>query len=216
MRLITIIAIVAVTAVAGCQTTEPDSPAVQLPGPAISTDLSDLVGVRASGGEIALRNRGYEFVRAEGLTTFHYNAAARDCARIVTADGRFQSIDKVGPRRCRGGGYATQLPGDGDATQLPGDAIVPGTRFDASGSIRCTLNGRSRNCEFGVVRRGRGDATVYITRPERLGRRIDFVSGRPVASNNGRVYGEWSGDTVIVTVGDAERYMVPDAVLFGG
>lgn len=38
------------------------------------------------------------------------NAAANDCARIVTADGRYQSVDKVPASQCGGGGAASAPP----------------------------------------------------------------------------------------------------------
>lgn len=117
------IVLAAAVAAAGCQTTETSGTAAQLPGPEIATDLSDLVGVRGSSGEMALSNRGYEFTRAgepsaNGKTAYYYNAAAQDCVRVFTSDGRYQSIDKVPRPECRsdGGAVAAQQPDAGTPT----------------------------------------------------------------------------------------------------
>ncbi|WP_343115853.1 SH3 domain-containing protein [Ostreiculturibacter nitratireducens] len=105
----------------------------------------------------------------------------------------------------------------GGATQLPGDALVPGTGFNATGQISCTIDGRARQCDFGVVRRGNGDGTLTITMPGGARRNIEFLAGRPVSSNSpAGIFGEWSGDDVTVFIGTYERYVVPNAVLFGG
>lgn len=117
------------------------------------------------------------------------------------------------------GGGATHLPGStpGRPTHLPGDALVPGTRYHATGSLRCRIDGRKDQCAYGVVRRGGGDATLVITMPSGVRRTIEFQAGRPVSSNSpAPVYGEWSVGDVTVSVGDYERYRVADAILFGG
>lgn len=108
--------------------------------------------------------------------------------------------------------------GTGGATQLPGDALVGGTGYNATGNLACRINDRSRTCAFGVIRRGRGDASLEITLPSGALRKIEFQAGRPVSSNSaGGIYGEWS-DTgaVVVFIGTSERFTVEQAVLFGG
>jgi hypothetical protein len=53
--------------------------------------------------------------------------------------------------------------------------------------------------------------------PGRVDRRIDFAAGRPVSSNPpGRIWGEWSGDTVAEWTGPSGTYLVPNAAPFGG
>lgn len=110
----------------------------------------------------------------------------------------------------------SRAPGGG-ATQLPGDAVVPGTGYNATGMLACTVSGRAQDCRFGVVRRGNGSATVDITMPNGSLRQIVFTAGRPVASNaSAGIFGEWAGRDVLVSIGTNERYAVPDAVLWGG
>lgn len=115
-------------------------------------------------------------------------------------------------------GVATQLPeSPRPGTQLPGDATVPGTGFNARGVLVCAFGGRANVCPWGVVRRGNGNATLIITLPGGTQRVIDFAGGRPETANfPGGVFGEFAGDEVTVSIGTNERYIVPNAVLFGG
>lgn len=106
----------------------------------------------------------------------------------------------------------------GGATQLPGDALVSGTPYNATGNLACRISDRARTCAYGVIRRGRGDASLDVTLPSGTRRRIEFQGGRPVSSNAaGGVYGEWTASgAVTVFIGTNERFTVEEAVLFGG
>jgi hypothetical protein len=59
-------------------------------------DVEDLVGVRASGGEIALLSRDYRFVRAEeredGKDSFWWNGSREVCVSVTTRNGRYRAI----------------------------------------------------------------------------------------------------------------------------
>ena len=52
-------------------------------------------------------------------------------------------------------------------TSRPGDALVPGTGYNATGILPCTnqIGVTMFDCEFGVIRRRYGDATVVVTLP---------------------------------------------------
>lgn len=116
-------------------------------------------------------------------------------------------------------GSAQQLPGGG-ATQLPGsDALVPGSNFHATGTIPCASRqgGSFRNCRYGVIRHGRGNATVVITMANGTTRRIEFEGGRPVSSNSSAgIFGEHINGMVVVSIGTNETYRVVDEIMFGG
>jgi hypothetical protein len=79
-----------------------DSGGVSEPEPDASPagDLADFVGAKGGQAEMGLNNKGYQLARTEGLTAFWWNAGSGSCARIVTADGRYQSIDMVSPADC--------------------------------------------------------------------------------------------------------------------
>ncbi len=102
------------------------------------------------------------------------------------------------------------------------DAKVAGTDFNATGMIPCSMgNGApTGNCDFGVVRRGNGDADVHITKSNGATRVIYFQDGNAVGYDRSQAdRGEFSAskesDLYIVRIG-SERYEIPEAVVFGG
>ena len=100
------------------------------------------------------------------------------------------------------------------------DALVPGTRFHASGSVTCVtmLDPKPQSCDASVVRRGRdGTATVDVRGRDGYRRRILFVAGKPVASDSTDALGATrKGDVTIVSFGTDERSEIPDALVTGG
>jgi hypothetical protein len=65
-----------------------------------ATDLSAFQGARAGQAEMGIMNLGYEPIRSEGLTTFWFNRETGACARIVTGDGRYQSVTMLPAGDC--------------------------------------------------------------------------------------------------------------------
>jgi len=80
--------------------------------------LQDLVGVRGSSGEQALKDRGYKFVTGEKSGSDSYtnwrNSRSGQCIIVRTANGRYQSIVKAPDFDCRGGAAeSAPAPGGG-------------------------------------------------------------------------------------------------------
>jgi hypothetical protein len=140
--------------------------------------------------------------------------------RTAPAGSQWCEIHPVNNRLRNGWASARFLvatSGPGSATQLPGDVPKPGAGYNATGRLACVLLHIALRCPFGVIRRGRGDAALVISRPASSDRKIEFEAGRPVSSNgSSSIFGVWKRDDVIVTIGNKERYVVPNAVLFGG
>jgi hypothetical protein len=130
------------------------------------------------------------------------------------------------------GSFLVEGSGQGAATQLPdlipvpntdGDATVAGTNYNATGLIDCVRNAdaAAQSCAFGVIRQGGGNGAVTIEWPEGGGRTIFFEAGTPVSydqsqADQGReMTVTRDGDNSIVFVGQ-ERFVIPDAVIFGG
>jgi hypothetical protein len=94
--------------------------------------------------------------------------------------------------------------------------------FNATGMVPCKT-GRGAptgNCDFGVVRRGSGDADVHVTRPDGRTRVIYFQNGRAVGydqsqADRGQFRASKESDLYIINIGD-ERYEIPEAVIYGG
>jgi hypothetical protein len=67
-------------------------------------DLNDLVGMRASGGERELGDRGYKFVNSQKgrdrIWSNWWSLSERKCVTVVTMDGRYDSVTDTLPADC--------------------------------------------------------------------------------------------------------------------
>ena len=102
-----------------------------------------------------------------------------------------------------------------------GDALVDGTNYNATGKIPCTMNisQPKSSCSFGVTRKGNGNGSVTVTKPDGRTRMIFFDRGTATGYDmNQADPGEFSAkresDMSIISIGQ-ERYEIPDAVIFG-
>jgi hypothetical protein len=77
-----------------------ETPQASLPAVGSATDLTAFQGARAGQAEMGIMNLGYEPIRSEGLTTFWFNRATGACARIVTGEGRYQSVTMLPAGDC--------------------------------------------------------------------------------------------------------------------
>ncbi|MBW4581167.1 MAG: hypothetical protein KME42_16490 [Tildeniella nuda ZEHNDER 1965/U140] len=109
-----------------------------------------------------------------------------------------------------------------DNTSSGGDATVPGTNYNATGNIPCSMGGGqpTASCSFGVTRQGNGNGTVTVTKTDGRTRAIFFKNGKAEGydqsqADTGRFSATKQGDLNIVRIGQ-ERYEIPDAAIFGG
>jgi hypothetical protein len=76
--------------------------------------VRDLVGARAAAGENSLEGRGYHYVTGSMKNNrkfnYYWNGNTRECLRVVTYDGRFETITTTGHSDCN------QRGGSGDKT----------------------------------------------------------------------------------------------------
>jgi hypothetical protein len=102
------------------------------------------------------------------------------------------------------------------------DAKVPGTDYNATGNIPCSMgNGRpTGSCPYGVSRRGNGSANVTVKKPDGRSRVIFFEKGKATGADTsqadpGAFSASKEGDLFIIRIGK-ERYEIPEAVIVGG
>lgn len=109
------------------------------------------------------------------------------------------------------------------ASPTSGDALVPGTKFNATGNVPCARSwGQPMNgCKFGVVRTGRGSAQVTVFWPDGGNRVIIFEKGIPASFDQSQADGDANltyhrdADLFLIAIG-AQRFEIPDAVVNGG
>ena len=104
----------------------------------------------------------------------------------------------------------------------PTDALVPGTKFHATGQIPCArmADQPMANCDFGVVREGKGSGYIEVSWPDGGNRVIFFEDGTPTSFDSSAADGEAEmtvgkdADLFEVRIGD-ERFEIPDVVIVG-
>lgn len=115
-----------------------------------------------------------------------------------------------------GHGSATTHPSA--PSHFPGDALVSGTPYHATSTIRCrSVAGAAMGfCNAGVIRRP-SSATVHLDTPDGGERSILFREGRAVSSDSqSRMTSTRRGDVTTVRIGTVEIYEIPDALIEGG
>jgi hypothetical protein len=152
---------------------------------------------QAQNGEV-MQNRGC-----------HMTGADRWCS--VRVDGSGQQ-----------GWVAGRVLVEAAAPQAPaameGGPVGEGASFDATGLVPCAveLGQPTRDCPFGVVRDGPGNAGVWFALAGGQERQSLFEAGAPVATDiDAAVTFEKEADLFLVRIGD-ERFEIPEAVVNGG
>jgi len=116
------------------------------------------------------------------------------------------------------GRYLVESAAPPSATVAEDGPVGNGVPFDATGMVPCaTATGQPmRQCPFGVVREGPGNAGVWIATGNGDERHFLFEGGTPVATSPADTLEfEKSGDLFILRVAD-ERFEIPEAVVNGG
>lgn len=156
---------------------------------------------------------------------FIEGAGARAFEGRLPADGIYTVrvyLVRAAARRNETTSYALSIGITGKAlAPLPAarDALVPGTAYHATATVRCEPPyTKTRECSAGVIRRGNdGTATVDLRWDANGRRRILFVGGRPEATDDPRsfVHARSERGTIVEFAPD-ERFEVPDALVSGG
>jgi hypothetical protein len=128
---------------------------------------------------------------------------------------------RASARRGETANYTLTISVTGGATAAAPshDALVPGTKYHATGEIACvtTPGGSPGACKAGVIRKGGGNATIEMQTPDGGQRTIFFTEGKASGSNaNAKMTATRSGDITTVRIGEAEVYSIPDAFVSGG
>jgi hypothetical protein len=127
---------------------------------------------------------------------------------------------RASARRGETANYTLTIGITGGATAAPShDALVPGTKYHATGEISCVTTPGSTPgaCKAGVIRKGGGNATIEMETPDGGQRTLFFTGGKATGSNaNAQMTATKNDDITTVRIGAAEIYYIPDAFVFGG
>ncbi len=101
---------------------------------------------------------------------------------------------------------------------VPGVPKGNGEAFTATGDIPCARNSGQPmgQCKFGVIRTGKGGASLWVAFPDGVERYIMFEGGAPVFTDAAATMtSELNDDLVTLRIG-FERFEVPMALIDGG
>jgi hypothetical protein len=173
------------------------------------SDVTDLVGVRAAGGETQLEARGYRFVTANMVRdtkwSFWWSERQRQCLSVATSDGRYETIKEVPATNCtaskNGAGTAT-YPGEsagGEIISLVCIGAGSGPAAQSNSGYRYNSKTRKFEYESGTtLGRDAFSSDVEIDISGGLGR--IRPTGRLVSPiHSGGSEGWWSINSLIVT-----------------
>lgn len=116
-------------------------------------------------------------------------------------------------------------PAAGQRSAPDGDALVAGTGFNATATVRCvTREGEAvGDCDAGIVRNRDGTARLTVFWPDGHRRNITFdtaqrATGADTAESDGSsayaLRDGRAGDLIVVTIGP-ERYEIPEVLVLG-
>jgi hypothetical protein len=121
-----------------------------------ASSLSDLVGARAGQAEGDLESRGWVSISNhkdyDRSHTYWWNRDRKDCVRVTTSDGRYQSINDVSPSDCNQKGGS-----DGTAAAAVGVAALIGAIALASKSHHRNDKEYNDQQDYGDFERGHRD-----------------------------------------------------------
>lgn len=177
-----------------------------------ASDLADLIGARAAGGETQLEARGYTFVTVNTVRdtkwAYWYSERARQCVQVATAGGRYTAISRVPDANCRQAVSPPPRPDDDRPGSEPprGDSLTlicfgSGSGPAAQSYSGYSYNQRSRRFEpqYGTTLGREGfasDVQVEIWR----GRGRIHLAGKLVSPiHSGGQDGWWPIDELVVT-----------------
>jgi len=174
----------------------------------------------SAGGGFALNLRAGPSTRYEAIGKLRNGEVLQNRGCRLTGGERWCEIraTHTGVTGWVAGRYLVESAAPQRPAMAEGGPKGNGTSFDATGSVACAarIGEPIRQCHFGVVREGPGNAGLWVALGDGIERQILFEGGAPVATNSAdNMSFEKAGDLFLIRVGD-ERFQVPEAVVTGG
>ncbi|MBB4838883.1 hypothetical protein HNP52_001952 [Sphingomonas kyeonggiensis] len=115
------------------------------------SDVADLVGARAAGGETQLQARGYAFVTVNTVRdtkwSLWWSDRQRQCIQVATSEGRYSAIQRLPDANCQGGGQP-QRPDYGPPRPDYGNGPGGGDRYGPSITLVCFGGGSAPSAQY--------------------------------------------------------------------
>lgn len=195
---------------------------VSLRRPEFADGLSggpDYWQVSANGGS-ALNLRAGPSTRYETISKLANGEVLQNRGCRLTGGERWCAIRaaRTGVTGWVAGRFLVESAAPRSPTMAEDGPVGNGLPFDATGFVPCSASAGQpmRQCPFGVIREGPGNAGIWIAVGDGEERQILFEGGSPVATGSAETLRfEKTGDLFLIRVGD-ERFEIPEAAVSGG
>jgi len=196
--------------------------AISLGRPEFADGLSggpDYWKVSADGGS-ALNLRAGPSTRYETISKLANGEVLQNRGCRLTGGERWCAIRAAhtGVAGWVAGRFLVESAAPRSPTMAEDGPVGNGLPFDATGFVPCSASAGKpmRQCPFGVIREGPGNAGIWIAVGDGEERQILFEGGSPVAKGSAETLRfEKTGDLFLIRVGD-ERFEIPEAAVSGG
>ena len=174
----------------------------------------------SAGGGYALNLRAGPSTRYEAIGKLGNGEVLQNQGCRLTGDERWCAIRAAhsGVTGWVAGRHLVESAAPRSPAMTEADPVGNGVPFDATGFVPCAARAGQpmRQCPFGVVREGPGNAGLWISLGNKMERQILFEGGSPVTTNSTETLSfEKTGDLFLIRVGD-ERFEIPEAAVSGG
>ena len=174
----------------------------------------------SAGGGYALNLRAGPSTRYEAISKLRNGEVLQNRGCRLTGGERWCAIRAThsGVTGWVAGRYLVESAAPRSPTMAEGGPVGNGLPFDATGFVPCAADAGQpiRQCPFGVIREGPGNAGIWVALGDGEERQLLFESGSPVTTNSAETLRfEKTGDLFLIRVGN-ERFEIPDAVVSGG
>ena len=175
----------------------------------------------STGGGFALNLRAGPSIRYEAIGKLRNGEVLQNRGCRLTGGERWCAVraTHTGVTGWVAGRFVVESAAPLRAAMAKGGPVGNGEQpFDATGVVPCAVHTGQpmRQCPFGVIRAGLGNAGLWLALGDETERHILFEGGVPVTTNSAETMSfEKTGDLFLIHVGD-ERFEVPEAVVTGG
>lgn len=174
----------------------------------------------SAGGGFALNLRAGPSTRYEAIGKLRNGEVLHNRGCRLTGSERWCAIRAAqsGVTGWVAGRYLVESAAPRRPSVAEGGPVGNGLPFDATGFVPCAAHTDqpTRQCAFGVIRGGPGDAGIWIALGDGKERQVLFERGIPVTTDSPETLRfEKTGDLFMIRVGE-ERFEIPDAVVSGG
>jgi hypothetical protein len=159
---------------------------------------------------------------SDDVSVFTGSSDGNNYKGVLTASGDWKIrvyLMRSAARRNESANFTLQISVTGSSGAASTDAKVSGTKYNATGQVKAYLGNSTSpvDADFGVIRKGNGNAEIHLTVPNSLTHKIQFADNKWSSLDGSSIKAQRiNPDEWRVTVGDYTSYIIFNAIIYGG